>query len=149
MSETVRSSPAFRRLPLGVTSLFSSACALFRYCQNVISSLFMRLRTLSKTGYPASPVKSAPCTLFCKTRGGRGVRSWRLFMFHFNLPLSAPLLLRLSTFDIRPASFRPYSRTCPGGERETSFFGRCLGFTVQVYRHQQGRPTARAFWAEP
>ena len=116
--------------------------------QNIISRLFIRLRTLLKTGSPANLFESEPCTLLRKNTGGRGVRTRRLLMIHLNLRLSMLLLLRHSTFDIRPASSIPHSRLCPGGERETSFFGRCLGFTVQVHRHQQGRPTARAFWAE-
>lgn len=41
--------------------------------QNVISRLFIRLRTLLKIGSLASLFESAPCALFCKNTGGRGV----------------------------------------------------------------------------
>ena len=40
--------------------------------QNVISSLFKRLRTLSKTGSPAKSVESILCAHFAKNTGGRG-----------------------------------------------------------------------------
>ena len=45
--------------------------------QNVISSLFMRLRTLLKTGSSASPFESAPCALFGQNMGGRGGTSFK------------------------------------------------------------------------
>jgi hypothetical protein len=41
--------------------------------QNAISRLFIRLRTLLKTGSPASLFESEPCALFRENRGGRGV----------------------------------------------------------------------------
>ena len=111
--------------PLGFSRLLSSRTNAFVFCtfrtlfksvypshsigftasssENVISRLFMRLRTLLKIGSLASPFESAPCALFCKNRGVGGAHlSNRSSLSRRDPSLSGPA--SVSAFNFRPST---------------------------------------------
>ena len=94
--------------------------------QNVISSLFRRLRTLSKTGSATSPFESALYALFRKTPGGGGYLAQTQSGFRpaqtVDLQVRFSLLLRLSTLDVRLDFCRPYSRRSTGNSNRLIHF---------------------------